>query len=55
MPCCQEPPTRRSADELFISDKTVSTHVSNLLKKTGTTSRIELAALASRNNGEAEE
>jgi DNA-binding CsgD family transcriptional regulator len=41
--------------QLFISEKTVSTHVSNLLKKTGTTSRIELAALASRNNREAEE
>ena len=43
------------ADRLFISDKTVSTHVSNLLKKTGTTSRIELAALASRNAGTAEQ
>jgi DNA-binding CsgD family transcriptional regulator len=33
---------------LFISEKTVSAHVSNLLHKTGTSSRIELAALALR-------
>jgi DNA-binding CsgD family transcriptional regulator/tetratricopeptide (TPR) repeat protein len=33
---------------LFISEKTVSVHVSNLLRKTGTTSRRELAALAGR-------
>lgn len=31
---------------LFISDKTVSSHVFNILRTTGTTSRIELAALA---------
>ena len=36
------------AARLFITDKTVSTHVSNLLRKTGTTSRIELADLAHR-------
>ena len=41
------------ARQLFISEKTVSTHVSNLLKKTGTTSRIELAALARRKAGTA--
>ena len=35
------------ARTLFISEKTVSTHVSNLLRKTGAGSRIELAALAS--------
>jgi DNA-binding NarL/FixJ family response regulator len=34
------------ARELFISEKTVSVHVSNVLRKTGTTSRIELAHLA---------
>ncbi|ADU47506.1 transcriptional regulator, LuxR family [Intrasporangium calvum DSM 43043] len=33
------------ARDLFISDKTVSVHVSNLLRKTGTSSRIELADL----------
>jgi DNA-binding CsgD family transcriptional regulator len=33
---------------MFISEKTVSAHVSNLLRKTGTSSRIELAALAIR-------
>lgn len=37
------------ARDLFISDKTVSVHVSNLLRKTGTSSRREAAALARRN------
>lgn len=36
------------ARELFISEKTVSTHVSHLLAKTGTANRIELAGLAER-------
>jgi DNA-binding CsgD family transcriptional regulator/tetratricopeptide (TPR) repeat protein len=36
------------AAALFISEKTVSTHVSSLLRKTGTSSRGEAAALASR-------
>ena len=36
------------AAALFISEKTVSVHVSNLLRKTGTSSRHEVAALASR-------
>ena len=36
------------ADELTISEKTVSVHVSNLLHKTATASRRELAALAVR-------
>ena len=36
------------AAALFISEKTVSVHVSNLLRKTGTTSRVELAELARR-------
>ena len=36
------------AQALFISEKTVSTHVSNLLHKTGTSSRREVAALAVR-------
>lgn len=36
------------AQRLFITDKTVSTHVSHVLRKTGTANRIELAALAQR-------
>jgi DNA-binding CsgD family transcriptional regulator len=36
------------AARLFISDKTVSSHVSNILRKTGTATRIELAELAAR-------
>ncbi len=36
------------AAALFISAKTVSVHVTNLLRKTSTTSRQELAALATR-------
>jgi DNA-binding CsgD family transcriptional regulator len=36
------------AETLFISEKTVSVHVSNLLRKTDTRSRREVAALARR-------
>ncbi len=36
------------AQALFISEKTVSAHVSNLLRKTGTSSRVEVAELARR-------
>ena len=36
------------AQRLFISDKTVSSHVSNVLRKTGAANRIELADLAHR-------
>jgi DNA-binding NarL/FixJ family response regulator len=36
------------AGSLFISDKTVSVHVSNLLRKTGTKSRVEAAEFARR-------
>jgi DNA-binding CsgD family transcriptional regulator len=36
------------ANALFISEKTVSAHVSNLLHKTGTSSRREVSALALR-------
>jgi DNA-binding CsgD family transcriptional regulator len=36
------------ARDLFISEKTVSVHVSNLLRKTGTSSRIEVTDLARR-------
>jgi DNA-binding CsgD family transcriptional regulator/tetratricopeptide (TPR) repeat protein len=41
---------REIAQALFISEKTVSVHVSNLLRKTGTASRGEVAALARRQN-----
>lgn len=34
------------ARALFLSEKTVSSHVSNLLRKTGTANRVELARLA---------
>lgn len=36
------------AQALFISEKTVSVHISNLLRKTGTRSRVELAEFARR-------
>jgi DNA-binding CsgD family transcriptional regulator len=36
------------ARALFISEKTVSVHVSNLLRKTGTSSRVEVSDLARR-------
>jgi DNA-binding NarL/FixJ family response regulator len=36
------------AEKLFISDKTVSVHVSNILRKTGARNRNEAAALARR-------
>ncbi|HEU5157025.1 MAG TPA: AAA family ATPase [Streptosporangiaceae bacterium] len=41
---------RDIADELFISSKTVSVHVSNILGKLGVTSRGEAAAAAYRNH-----
>ena len=39
------------ARALFISEKTVSVHVSNMLRKTGTGNRVELAQLATRLGG----
>ncbi|MET0448462.1 MAG: LuxR C-terminal-related transcriptional regulator, partial [Aeromicrobium sp.] len=36
------------ARDMVISEKTVSSHISNLLRKTGTSSRVELARLAAR-------
>ena len=36
------------ARQLYISEKTVSVHISNLLRKTGTTNRVELARLSQR-------
>jgi DNA-binding NarL/FixJ family response regulator len=39
---------REIAAELVISYKTVSVHVTNILRKTGTSTRVEAAALAQR-------
>ncbi len=39
---------RRIAEQLFISDKTASVHVSHILAKLGVSSRLEAAALAHR-------
>lgn len=36
------------ARELVISEKTVGSHISNLLAKTGTSNRIDLAGYADR-------
>lgn len=36
------------AAAFFLSEKTVSSHISNMLRKTGTTSRVELSRLAIR-------
>ena len=36
------------ARTLVLSEKTVSVHISNMLRKTGTASRVELAQLAHR-------
>ena len=41
-------PTGRSATELYISEKTASVHVSNILRKLGVTSRVDAAAVAQR-------
>jgi DNA-binding CsgD family transcriptional regulator len=42
------------ADALVISEKTVGAHVSNILRKTGTSSRVEAAALSRRLLGDAQ-
>jgi DNA-binding CsgD family transcriptional regulator len=39
---------RQIARSLVLSEKTVSTHISNMLRKTGTSNRLELAELARR-------
>jgi DNA-binding NarL/FixJ family response regulator len=39
---------REIATELFISEKTASVHVSNILRKLGVTTRVEAAAVAQR-------
>jgi DNA-binding CsgD family transcriptional regulator len=40
------------ASALFISEKTVSVHVSNVLRKTGTMNRVDAATWAQRNAGD---
>jgi DNA-binding NarL/FixJ family response regulator len=45
---------RQIAREMVISDKTVSVHISNLLRKTRTSNRIELAELVRRLAGQTE-
>jgi DNA-binding CsgD family transcriptional regulator len=39
---------RQIGDELYVSEKTASVHVSNILRKLGVTSRIDAAAIAQR-------
>ena len=39
---------RQIGEELFVSNKTASVHVSNILRKLGVTSRADAAAVAQR-------
>ena len=39
---------REIGAELYVSDKTASVHVSNILRKLGVSSRVEAAAIAQR-------
>ena len=39
---------RQIGEELYVSDKTASVHVSNILRKLGVTSRVDAAAVAQR-------
>ncbi len=39
---------REIGAELYVSEKTASVHVSNILRKLGVTSRVEAAAVAQR-------
>jgi DNA-binding NarL/FixJ family response regulator len=39
---------REIGEELFVSDKTASVHVSNILRKLGVTTRVDAAAVAQR-------
>ena len=42
---------RQIGEELYISNKTASVHVSNILRKLGVTSRMDAAAIAQRLGG----
>jgi DNA-binding NarL/FixJ family response regulator len=39
---------RQIGDELYVSEKTASVHVSNILRKLGVTSRVDAGAIAQR-------
>lgn len=39
---------RQIADQLYISDKTASVHVTHLLRKLGVANRVEASAIAQR-------
>lgn len=39
---------REIGEELYVSEKTASVHVSNILRKLGVSSRVEAAAVAQR-------
>jgi DNA-binding NarL/FixJ family response regulator len=39
---------RQIGSELYVSEKTASVHVSNILRKLGVSSRVEAAAVAQR-------
>jgi hypothetical protein len=41
-------PHRQIAEAIFITDKTASVHVSNILRKLGAANRVEATALAHR-------
>jgi DNA-binding NarL/FixJ family response regulator len=42
---------RQIGEQLFVSEKTASVHVSNILRKMGATSRVDAAAMAQRLQG----
>jgi DNA-binding NarL/FixJ family response regulator len=39
---------RQIGEQLYVSEKTASVHVSNILRKLGVTTRVEAAAVAQR-------
>ncbi|MDX9802013.1 MAG: LuxR C-terminal-related transcriptional regulator [Spirochaetia bacterium] len=46
--CTDGKSSRQIADQLFISERTVETHLTNIFQKTGTSGRIELFSLTSK-------